>query len=116
MHMAAALGTPVVNLYALTNPQHTPWSVPHHVLYFDVPETIRSQSPLLVYTFSSVPESIQQQLSECIMTGLESDTAQAMGRQASAGLENVQGLESAQAVYRDTTERVREVLAAIGEG
>lgn len=50
------------------------------------------------------------------MTGLESDTAQAMGRQASAGLENVQGLESAQTVYRDTTERVREVLAAIGEG
>jgi tripartite-type tricarboxylate transporter receptor subunit TctC len=74
------------------------------------------EAPLLVYTFSSVPESIQQELSECIMTGLESDTAQAMGRQASAGLENVQGLESAQAVYRDTTERVREVLAAIGEG
>jgi lipopolysaccharide heptosyltransferase II len=36
-HMAAALGTPVVELYALTNPQHTPWAVPNRVLYHDVP-------------------------------------------------------------------------------
>jgi ADP-heptose:LPS heptosyltransferase len=36
-HMAAALGTPVVDLYALTNPQHTPWQVPHRLLYHDVP-------------------------------------------------------------------------------
>jgi lipopolysaccharide heptosyltransferase II len=32
MHMAAAMGTPVVALYALTNPQHTPWQVPARVL------------------------------------------------------------------------------------
>jgi lipopolysaccharide heptosyltransferase II len=36
-HLAAAVGTPVVALYALTNPQHTPWSVPHRVLSHDVP-------------------------------------------------------------------------------
>ncbi|MCK9485344.1 MAG: glycosyltransferase family 9 protein [Dehalococcoidia bacterium] len=36
-HIAAATGTPVVDLYALTNPQHTPWSVPHRVLFHDVP-------------------------------------------------------------------------------
>jgi lipopolysaccharide heptosyltransferase II len=36
-HMAAALKTPVVDLYALTNPQHTPWAVAHRVLYHDVP-------------------------------------------------------------------------------
>jgi lipopolysaccharide heptosyltransferase II len=36
-HIAAAVGTPVVNLYALTNPQHTPWQVPNHVLFQDVP-------------------------------------------------------------------------------
>jgi lipopolysaccharide heptosyltransferase II len=35
-HLAAALGTPVVDLYALTNPQHTPWQVPARVLYQDV--------------------------------------------------------------------------------
>lgn len=35
-HVAAALGTPVVSLYALTNPQHVPWGVPSRVLYHDV--------------------------------------------------------------------------------
>ena len=37
VHMAAALNTPVVDIYALTNPQHTPWMVPHRTLYHDVP-------------------------------------------------------------------------------
>ncbi|MFO7662804.1 MAG: glycosyltransferase family 9 protein [Chloroflexota bacterium] len=36
-HLAAAVGTPVVDLYALTNPQHTPWGVPSRVLFHDVP-------------------------------------------------------------------------------
>lgn len=36
-HIAAAAGTPVVDLYALTNPQHTPWQVPNRVLFRDVP-------------------------------------------------------------------------------
>ncbi|RZJ10480.1 MAG: glycosyltransferase family 9 protein [Rubrivivax sp.] len=37
VHLAAALGTPVVDLYALTNPQHTPWGVEARVLNHDVP-------------------------------------------------------------------------------
>lgn len=37
VHIAAALGTPVVDLYALTNPQHTPWRVLSRVLNHDVP-------------------------------------------------------------------------------
>jgi lipopolysaccharide heptosyltransferase II len=36
VHVAAAVGTPVVDLYALTNPQHTPWQVPSRVLFHDV--------------------------------------------------------------------------------
>ncbi len=36
-HMAAALGTPLVQLYALTNPQHAPWQVETRVLFHDVP-------------------------------------------------------------------------------
>jgi lipopolysaccharide heptosyltransferase II len=36
-HVAAAVGTPVVDLYALTNPQHTPWQVRSRVLFHDVP-------------------------------------------------------------------------------
>lgn len=37
VHVAASMGTPIVDLYALTNPQHTPWGVPHRTLYVDVP-------------------------------------------------------------------------------
>ena len=37
VHIAAAVGTPVVDLYALTNPQHTPWNVPNRTLFHDVP-------------------------------------------------------------------------------
>jgi ADP-heptose:LPS heptosyltransferase len=37
VHVAAAIGTPVVDLYALTNPQHTPWRVLSRVLFHDVP-------------------------------------------------------------------------------
>jgi lipopolysaccharide heptosyltransferase II len=36
VHLASALGVPVVDLYALTNPQHTPWQTPHRVLFRDV--------------------------------------------------------------------------------
>jgi lipopolysaccharide heptosyltransferase II len=36
-HMAAALDTPLVQLYALTNPQHTPWKGTSRVLSHDVP-------------------------------------------------------------------------------
>jgi len=36
VHIAAAVGTPVIVLYALTNPQHTPWAVVHRVLNHDV--------------------------------------------------------------------------------
>ncbi|CAM4005360.1 glycosyltransferase family 9 protein [Bordetella muralis] len=36
-HIAAALQTPIVDLYALTNPQHTPWQTAARVIYHDVP-------------------------------------------------------------------------------
>ncbi len=36
VHLASALGTPVVDLYALTNPQHTPWQTEQRVLFRDV--------------------------------------------------------------------------------
>lgn len=36
-HIAAAVGTPVVDLYAQTNLQHAPWQVPHRLLWHDVP-------------------------------------------------------------------------------
>lgn len=47
VHIAAAVGTPVVVLYAMTNPQHTPWQVDSRVLYFEVPAHLRSRNVLL---------------------------------------------------------------------
>ncbi len=37
VHLAAAVGTPVVDIYALTAPDRTPWAVPHRVVSRDVP-------------------------------------------------------------------------------
>jgi lipopolysaccharide heptosyltransferase II len=37
VHLAAGTGTPVVDIYALTNPQHTPWQVPTRVVTHEVP-------------------------------------------------------------------------------
>ena len=37
VHIAAALGTPVIDLYALTNPQQGPWDTPHRLMTNDVP-------------------------------------------------------------------------------
>jgi lipopolysaccharide heptosyltransferase II len=36
-HLAAAVGTPVVDVYALTNLQHAPWRVRHRLVVHDVP-------------------------------------------------------------------------------
>ncbi len=47
VHIAAAVQTPVVVLYAMTNPQHTPWLVENRVLYFEVPPALRSKNALL---------------------------------------------------------------------
>jgi ADP-heptose:LPS heptosyltransferase len=47
IHIAAAVGTPLVVLYALSNPQHTPWCVPHITLPFDVPKLLQSKNEVI---------------------------------------------------------------------
>jgi ADP-heptose:LPS heptosyltransferase len=47
VHVAAATGTPVIVLYAQTNPQHTPWKVPSRVIYFPVKEELRSKNEVI---------------------------------------------------------------------
>ena len=44
VHIAAAVDTPVVVLYAQTNLQHTPWKVLSTVLPFTVPENLQSKN------------------------------------------------------------------------
>ncbi|MGG7665278.1 glycosyltransferase family 9 protein [Dyadobacter sp. BHUBP1] len=47
IHIAAAVQTPVVVLYAQTNPQHTPWKSPHEVLPFSVPAHLQSRNAVI---------------------------------------------------------------------
>ena len=54
VHIAAAAHTPVIVLYALTNPQHTPWHVAPKVLYFSVQEDLRSKNEVVNYVTQKV--------------------------------------------------------------
>lgn len=47
VHIAAAVNTPVVVLYAQTNPQHTPWKVPCKVLQCSIAEDMRSKNEVI---------------------------------------------------------------------
>lgn len=47
IHLAAALNTPIVVLYALSNPQHFPWKASGKVLTFDVPEELKSKNEVI---------------------------------------------------------------------
>ena len=54
VHIAAAVNTPVVVLYAQTNPQHTPWMVGSKVLEYEVPEDVRSKNEVIQYLYKNV--------------------------------------------------------------
>ncbi|HEX8462325.1 MAG TPA: glycosyltransferase family 9 protein, partial [Segetibacter sp.] len=54
IHIAAAVGTPIVVLYAQTNPQHTPWMVPNKVLDFAVNDESRSKNEVIQYLYKSL--------------------------------------------------------------
>lgn len=88
VHIAAAVQTPVVVLYALTNPQHAPWNVPHRILPFDVPATNRSQNVLVRYasekyfsgaagmaTPNDIVRAASELLSSPVRESLATDTA-----------------------------------------
>jgi lipopolysaccharide heptosyltransferase II len=49
IHIAAATGIPIIVLYALTNPQHTPWRVQGEVLPFNVDEHLKSKNEVIKY-------------------------------------------------------------------
>lgn len=49
VHIAAAVNTPVVVLYAQTNPQHTPWLVPSVVLPFSIPKRLQSKNAIIQF-------------------------------------------------------------------
>jgi lipopolysaccharide heptosyltransferase II len=49
VHIASAVKTPVIVLYALTNPQHAPWKATGMILPFSVPEKMQSRNAVLRY-------------------------------------------------------------------
>ncbi len=49
IHLAAALQTPVLVLYAQSNPQHTPWQVKNKVMPYSVPNELRSKNEVIRY-------------------------------------------------------------------
>jgi lipopolysaccharide heptosyltransferase II len=59
VHLAAATKTPVVVLYALTNPQHTPWKVAHSILTFEVPAGLRSKNEVIQFLHHNVMKQHQ---------------------------------------------------------
>ncbi|MDR6804515.1 ADP-heptose:LPS heptosyltransferase [Dyadobacter sp. BE34] len=54
IHIAAAVHTPVVVLYAQTNPQHTPWKCLHEVLPFSVPAHLQSRNAIIRHVAESL--------------------------------------------------------------
>lgn len=49
VHIAAATSTPVIVLYALTNPQHAPWRAKGELLLFDVAENLQSKNEVIQF-------------------------------------------------------------------
>lgn len=54
IHIAAAVNTPVVVLYAQTNPQHTPWMVSCKILEFEVDKQCRSKNQVIEFLYTEV--------------------------------------------------------------
>ena len=49
VHIAAALQTPLIVLYAQTNPQHEPWKTKSVVLPFSVPKNLQSKNEVIQF-------------------------------------------------------------------
>jgi lipopolysaccharide heptosyltransferase II len=75
-HIAAAVGTPVIVLYALSNPQHSPWMARGRVLLYDIADELRSKNEVLRYVHEHLhpkeiamvrPEEIVQSIREVLV-------------------------------------------------
>jgi ADP-heptose:LPS heptosyltransferase len=54
VHIASGVHTPVVVLYAQTNPQHTPWKIANRVIEFSIPEEMKSRNEVIRYVNSLI--------------------------------------------------------------
>ncbi|MGN6401212.1 MAG: glycosyltransferase family 9 protein [Flavisolibacter sp.] len=76
IHIAAAVATPVIVLYALSNPQHLPWMATGKVLLYDIPQEQRSRNEVLQYVHANLhpldlpmimPETILQAIRDVLI-------------------------------------------------
>ncbi|WP_235581405.1 MULTISPECIES: glycosyltransferase family 9 protein [unclassified Rhizobacter] len=85
-HLAAAVGAPVVVLYALTNPQHTPWQAQSRVLNHEVPcrDCLKSSCPQLHHDClrKVPPERVAEAACELMRDGRPLPRAAAAAAQA----------------------------------
>ena len=70
-HIAAATQTPVVVLYAATNPQHTPWKVASKVLYFPVALPARSKNTMVKYGADKMDQNLSFPTAEDIFAAIK---------------------------------------------
>jgi ADP-heptose:LPS heptosyltransferase len=54
IHIGAAVQTPMVVLYAQTNPQHTPWMVDHYIMEFSVQPGMQSKNQVIQWVNSKI--------------------------------------------------------------
>ncbi len=60
VHIAAATATPLVVLYALTNPQHLPWKTRGKALFYSIPEDARSRNEVIRYVHKELFTPVQE--------------------------------------------------------
>lgn len=82
VHIAAAINTPVVVLYAQTNPQHTPWKVLNRVLQFPVQDELQSKNEVIRYLQKTIykepaqmpkPDTVVKEAEELLKLSVASD-------------------------------------------
>lgn len=78
VHIAAAGKTPVVVLYAMTNPQHLPWMAKGKALFYSIEEERRSRNEVIRYVHDHLqqedwpmikPEDIVQSIKSILVDG-----------------------------------------------
>lgn len=73
IHISAAVKTPVVVLYAQTNPQHKPWMVPCEVLEYEVEKSSRSKNEVIQFLYKEVyNKKIKMPEPDTILSGIDS--------------------------------------------
>ncbi|MBK1441562.1 glycosyltransferase family 9 protein [Parapedobacter sp. ISTM3] len=73
IHLAAAFGRPLVVLYALTNPQHTPWRCPHTLFPYSITDkSLQSRNEVIRHVDRSLyQEKIDLPATEAISNAID---------------------------------------------